>query len=147
MSFQLEIETNPNREDVQFLDDRLTEFNFETTGIYDGIELAIFFRSETGEIRAGLYGWTWGGTCEIAFLWVHRELRGQGWGSRLLRAAEDEARARGCTQVVLDTHSFQAPAFYQKFGYEIEGMIADYPRGHQKFYLRKRLSLQKGDTD
>ncbi len=136
---QFKIETKPNLSDVQFLDDRITEFNFETTGIYDGRELAILVRDETGEIRAGLYGWTRGGTCEIAFLWVHRDLRGQGIGSQLLQAAEDEARARGCTQVVLDTHSFQAPAFYQKYGYEIQGIIADYPRGQQKIYLRKLL--------
>ena len=48
--------------------------------------------------------------------------------------------ARGCTQALLDTHSFQAPDFYVQQGYIIYGTIDDYPLGHQKHYLRKSLT-------
>jgi len=54
-------------------------------------------------------------------------------------AAEREAAARGCTQMVLDTHDFQALRFYQSLGFEIIGSHPDYPRSHQKHYLKKRL--------
>jgi ribosomal protein S18 acetylase RimI-like enzyme len=136
---RLQIETRPSAEDVQFLEDRINEFNVEETGIDDGQLLAIFLRNEQGEIMAGLFGWSWGGCCEIRYLWVHRSWRNQGYGRKLLLAAEQEALARGCGQVVLDTHNFQAPEFYQKLGYEIIGRHEDYPRQYRKYYLRKEL--------
>lgn len=135
----LRIETEPTPQDVQFLEDQINAFNISQTGIRDGRLLACFVRGEAQQVVAGFYGWTWGGCCEIRYLWVQRELRGHGYGRRLLLAAEQEAKARGCTQVVLDTHSFQAPQFYKKLGYEIIGIVEDYPRHEQKFYLRKSL--------
>jgi ribosomal protein S18 acetylase RimI-like enzyme len=137
---QLTIETAPNPADVAFLEEQINAFNIATTGIQFGGQLAIFVRNPAGTIVAGVYGWTWGDCCEIRLLWVTEELHGQGYGSRLLTAAEREAIERGCVQVILDTHDFQAPLFYQRHGYEIVGTIDDYPRGYRKYYLRKLLS-------
>ncbi len=137
---QIVIDSNPDPQDVQFLDERITEYNFETTGITDGKLVSCFIRDEKGEIRAGIYGWTWGETCEIRDLWVHKDWRGQGLGTKLLLAVEVEARARGCKQMVLDTHTFQAPEFYKRFGYEVAGAIDDYPKGYQHIFMRKVLS-------
>lgn len=138
-SEELVVEAQPQAEDIAFLEDRINAFNVACTGFDDGMLLALFVRDAQGVIEAGIFGWTWGGCCEIRFLWVHERLRGQGHGSRLLQAAEDEAVRRGCGQVVLDTHSFQAPRFYQARGYEITGQVDEYPRQAQKIYLRKRL--------
>src|SRR5690349_19078000 len=96
----LVIEEHPAARDVEFLGDRINEFNFAATQIYDGRELAIFIRDDAGEIVAGLYGWTWGGCGYIDKLWVHGGMRGRGYGSRLLQAAEREAIARGCSQIL-----------------------------------------------
>ena len=75
---------------------------------------------------------------------MHASLRGQGYGSHLLRAAEEEAVRLGCTVSVLDTFNFQAPGFYQKHGYEIVGAIGSYPRPqHQVIYLKKLLSGER----
>jgi len=132
------IETDPAPEQVQYLEDRIYEFNARVTRITDGEGLAIFVRD--GEhIVAGICGHTWGGYCEIRQFWVEESDRGQGLGTRLLGAAEHEARRRGCRQLFLMTFSFQAPAFYAKRGYETLATVNDYPRGHQNLLLRKRL--------
>jgi ribosomal protein S18 acetylase RimI-like enzyme len=125
--------------DADFLDDRLNEFNFEATGYRDGRGLSIIIREPDGAIVAGLNGFSWGGTCKVRLLWVRADARGRGWGSRLLAAAEAEARARGCRHVTLSTHSFQAPDFYRARGYEIVGTVEDYPAGHRSYTLVKRL--------
>jgi len=125
---------------VQQLDDELVAFNLETTGIRDFNELLITETDDEGTLSAGLYGWSWGGTCWIETLWVRADRRGQHVGSRLLAAAEREARVRGCAQLALHTHSFQAPAFYERHGFEIVGRLAGYPAGHAELQLRKCLT-------
>jgi N-acetylglutamate synthase-like GNAT family acetyltransferase len=89
------------------------------TGITDGEWLAIFERDEGDRIVAGICGNTWGGCLEIRQCWVEQSWRHQGLGTSLLRAAEQEARRRGCQQIFLTTFSFQAPAFYAKHGFEV----------------------------
>jgi ribosomal protein S18 acetylase RimI-like enzyme len=135
----LTVETEPSLQDIRFLEDQINRFNMERTGIHDGVLLSFFIRNAQDRIIAGIYGWTWGGCCEIRYLWVDAGFRLQGHGSRLLAAAESEARARKCVTMLLDTHSFQAPGFYRKMGYEIFASVEDYPRGHQKMYLKKTL--------
>jgi GNAT superfamily N-acetyltransferase len=134
------VETELNPEDVRFIEDRLYDYNVEQTGLADGRWLTIFVRDDNGDIAAGLHGWTWGGGCRVQTLWVRSDLRRHGYGTRLLAAAEAEARARGCDRLLLDTFSFQAPLFYQKHGYEIVGVDDDVLSDHKLYRLKKRLS-------
>ena len=133
------IETDATPGQIQFLEDRLYEFNSETTRIRDAQGLAILVRADEERIVAGISGHTWGGCCEIRQFWVEDKLRGQGLGTRLLRAAEEEARRRRCRQIVLTTHSFQAPEFYERRGFQVIAAVDDYPQGHRHLLLRKRL--------
>jgi GNAT superfamily N-acetyltransferase len=135
----LVVTTDPTPEQVQYLEDRIYEFNSGATGITEGDWLAIFVRDEHTRIVAGICGNTWGGCLEIRQFWVEEARRKQGVGTRLLRAAELEARRRGCEQVVLMTFTFQAPAFYTKHGFEVIAVVDDHPRGHRNLLLRKRL--------
>lgn len=91
------------------------------------------------EIVGGVLGelyWDW---LYIDLLWVKDDLRGRGFGRRLMTIAENEARQHGAKNVYLDTFSFQAPDFYKKLGYEVFGELPDYPAGHQRFFLTKQL--------
>jgi GNAT superfamily N-acetyltransferase len=127
--------------DLEELDDEIYRFNREATGHHDGRSLAAFLRDERGVLRAGLAGHTWGGYCEIRFLFVRAEERRCGLGTALLGAAEAEAARRGCDRVVLATHSFQAPDFYRRHGYVEIGRADGYPRGYAQLYLLKQLSV------
>ena len=50
-------------------------------------------------------------------VWVREDARRDGWGGRLLSAAEEVARERGCRQVLVSSFTFQAPEFYRRHGY------------------------------
>lgn len=125
-----------------FLDDRIYEFNIQCTGFADGKAFASVIKDEAETIVAAVNGHTWGGCCYVAHLWVHEAKRRQGIGRALALATEEEAKNRGCTQVLLLTHSFQAPAFYERLGYQLQAKIPNYPRGHAQYVFAKQLSSQ-----
>jgi GNAT superfamily N-acetyltransferase len=127
-----------------YLLDRIYEFNSETTGYFDGKLLAGSIRGDAGDVIAGFSGHTWGGCCEISYVWVHKSHRGQGLGKALLRAAEAEARRRGCLQIVLITHSFQAPKFYERLGYEPRYAIEGQPMGYSDIVYVRVLQGNNG---
>jgi GNAT superfamily N-acetyltransferase len=134
------LETEPNLEDVRLLEERLDEFNVQATGLADGKLLAFFLRDCNGAAVGGVFGWTWGGSCYVRYLFVPADMRNRGVGGDLMRAVEAEARTRGCRQILLETHEFQAPEFYRRLGFETTGRVDDYPRGHAKLTMVKRLS-------
>jgi GNAT superfamily N-acetyltransferase len=101
--------------------------------------LAIFVKDERGRIVAGICGNTWGGCPEIRQFWVEEARRKHGLGTRLLGAAEEEPRRRGCRQVLLMTFTIHAPAFYATHGFEVIAVVDDHPRGHKDLLLSKRL--------
>ena len=140
------IETDPTPEQIQYLEDRLYEFNSQTTGIHDGEGLAIFVRDEQGQVVAGICGHTWGGCCEVKQFWVEQSRRRQGLGSKLLQAVEQEAHRRNCKKIVLSTHSFQAPEFYARHGFSVLAVVEENPRGYQSILLQKELIGGEGST-
>jgi ribosomal protein S18 acetylase RimI-like enzyme len=124
---------------TSLLDDKLYEFNIRATGFADWAELCFVVSGEDGEMIAAIAGDSWGGCCEVRHLWVAEGHRRRGYGRTLLTAAEDEARRRGCRRVVVTTHSFQAPGFYQRLGYRHIATVEGYPEGHAKLTFIKPL--------
>ena len=125
--------------DAQLVRERLDLYNVGATGVSAYYPVHFFVKSSLGETRGGVLGGIWGGWLQVFFLWVDESVRGQDWGTRLMDRAESYARGLGCHSVTLDTHSFQARPFYEARGYEVFGTLDDYPRGHKKFFLRKKL--------
>ena len=101
--------------------------------------IEIIVRDEQNEIIGGLYGRSIWGTLEVKTLVVKLENRNQGIGRKLIIEAEKEAINRNCRYISLDTFSFQAPGFYEKFGFEKIGTETDFPKGFEKYYYRKKI--------
>ncbi len=114
-------------------------YNRQCAGDDHSRQLCFLLRGPDSEIAGGLIGATYWDWLEIKLLWVREDLRGRGYGTQLLALAEDEARRRGATRAYLDTFSFQAPAFYQRHGYQVFGALNDFPAGQQRFFLTKEL--------
>ena len=64
-------------------------------------------------------------------VWVREDGRGQGWGRRLLEAAEGVARERGCERINVSSFTFQAPDFYARHGYIETGRTEALPLAGQ----------------
>ncbi|MFS9140515.1 GNAT family N-acetyltransferase [Streptococcus infantis] len=101
--------------------------------------LNLYVEDDSGELLAGLVAETFGNWLEIEYLFVKEELRGQGIGSQLLQQVESEAKKRNCRYVFVNTYQFQAPAFYQKHGYQEVFTLKDYPCTGQRHYYQKDL--------
>jgi GNAT superfamily N-acetyltransferase len=99
------------------LSDGLDAHNVAATGRRDQRELTVKVVDADGGLVAGLSGWTWGTCAGIGMVWVREDSRRDGWGARLLAAAEHAARERGCHQVLVSSFTFQAPEFYRRHGY------------------------------
>jgi len=117
----------------------LIAHNQAAAGATDRQTVAIVIRDDDGAILGGLWGTTGYRWLFIQYLALPPALRGQGQGRALMAAAEAEARRLGCIGMWLDTFSFQARGFYEKLGYRVLGEIADYPPGHARYFLSKRL--------
>ena len=102
----------------QRLSDELDAVNAAATaGTPAARELTVRVVDASGELAAGVSGWTWGVAAGIGMTWVREDARGTGLGERLLTDFEAEARSRGCTHVFVTSFTFQAPGFYEKQGY------------------------------
>lgn len=119
--------------------DAINHWNMELTGVRDFHPVAIFLRDDSGRVRGGVTGGVWGGWLHVVALWVDEDLRGRGYGRRLLLAAEDEGRAAGAGHAFLETHTFQAPGLYARLGYEVIAELEDYPPGASQLIMRKEL--------
>lgn len=132
----------PSEEMLLALDAGLEEHNHSVAPLTDVRQLAAFATETSGRVVGGATGRTWGRCCELLQLWVSREARSLGVGSRLLRDFEARARTRGCTVFYLTTLSYQAPEFYRRHGYAVLAQIDGYPDGIVKYLMHKAEALR-----
>ena len=105
-------------------------------------QLVISLLDGAERVTGGVWGCTMYRWLFVQLLFVPASLRAQGIGARLMRAAEDEARARGCIGSYVTAFSFHAEPFYLRLGYTRFGALDDYPPGHQLLHLSKRLDSE-----
>lgn len=97
------------------------------------------YSRDGGEFVGGVAGYTHWNWLFVSHLWVGDGQRGDGLGTRLMRAAESAAVDRGARHAHVDTYDFQALAFYEHLGYTPFGVLNDYPPRHSRHFLQRDL--------
>lgn len=144
-SIELIVVYYPDRADHEAISNRLVAFNENRAGSSGFKEMAILLRNSSGETVGGLWGTLLYDWFYIELLFVPKNARGFGLGTRLLKKAEDIARTHNCIGIWLDTFSFQSPSFYERSGYQVFGTLDDHPRGKRRFFLRKALNEDRSN--
>ena len=140
MSHSIIVAASPTDAQRQVVLEPLQAHNMRMARPYVSTPLAIMLHDDvTGTDVGGLIGRSVFDWCYIELLALPEALRGQGHGRRLMLAAEQVARARGCVGLHLGTYEFQARGFYEKLGYDCYGTLDDHPIGFKFFAMRKML--------
>jgi GNAT superfamily N-acetyltransferase len=140
---RIAVTDEPSAADESVIRDGLSAYNFEKAGYRDQRPLAILVSDpESGDIVGGLLGGTSFGLLRIDRFFLPESLRKQGLGTRIINAAEEEGRLRGCTRALLTTLSFQAPGFYKRQGWEVLAELEGIPPAPSRFLMTKKLVRQ-----
>ncbi|HEX4501644.1 MAG TPA: GNAT family N-acetyltransferase [Scandinavium sp.] len=135
---KIEVTEKVTQQDQEELFTGLRAYNSQFIDTSNWFELGVYARDEEGKMLGGLIGKRKGDWLCIDYLWVSETARGKGLGSELIREAENRAREWGCSHALVDTASFQALPFYQKYGFTLKLSLDDFPHaGMQRHYLSK----------
>lgn len=130
-----------DKEDAKFLSGKLREHDEAfAPREHPYVSIGKKVTDESGRIIAGITGGVdgWNGT-DIDGLWVDEPYRGQGIGSRLMRAFELEAKEAGAGTMFIEAYDLDA-GFFRKNGYEkVTGVLEDFPKGHTMYCMQKDL--------
>jgi GNAT superfamily N-acetyltransferase len=136
----LVVTDQPGAEAEAVIRDGLSDYNFDKAGYRDYRPLAILARDpDTGEVVGGLLGRTSFGLLYVERFFLPEPLRKQGLGTRILKAAEEEGRRRGCSRALLTTLEFQAPGFYKRVGWEVLAQLDGRPPAPGRYLMTKAL--------
>jgi GNAT superfamily N-acetyltransferase len=130
-------------EAVRLIDEGLGQANAAAAPLHEVVPLSCFVRAAAGGVVGGAVGRTWGACCELQQLWVAPGHRGQGLGSLLVRRFEERAASRGCRTFYLETFSFQAPALYERLGYQPWLVLQGFGAGIVKYVMVREAKVRK----
>jgi GNAT superfamily N-acetyltransferase len=118
----------------------LGRFNVEAVGETTGEPFVLTIKTPgSEEILGGLRAVSYWGSFYISDVVAPETARGQRLGSELMRQAEQEARARGCRHLWLDTFEFQARPFYERLGFEVFGRLDGLEPFFPRYFMKKTL--------
>ena len=136
---KIALEAPPQKTTLADLGAGLRAYNESFTGPSEAVEYVVTLRDPNGKFLGGVYCDLYWNALFIKWVWLDETMRKHGLGAKLLADAEAEGRRRGATMSHLDTFSFQARGFYEKYGYRVFGTL-DYPGTDvQRHYMTKAL--------
>jgi len=114
--------------------------NSRKSGHAERSDFAVLIKGRPGgDIIGGLWAVDDCGWAFIDLLYVPEHLQGQGYGSRLMAAAEAIARRRNLIGIWTNTYDFQARGFYEKQGFVEFGSLEGGPDAAGQSFLKKRF--------
>lgn len=138
MDYEL-IELPTEKESLE-LSRRFQEFINSKTPLPDESEdkrFIINVRDSGNGLIAGILANAYWDGLEIDILWVDKSRRGTGLGAELLGKAEQYGKEQGAVISFLKT--VEAKDFYEKYGYQVFGVLEDRPIGSILYHMKKRL--------
>lgn len=129
--------SKPSQPDFESLKRGLDEYNEVFTGKVYSETVASFVKDQNGCVLGGILGeinWDW---MYIRGLWVDEKIRNDKWGSKLLQSLEQYAASKDVYGIRLETSTFQALDFYLKNNYSVFAELANMPKGHTSYFLKK----------
>lgn len=140
MAYLIKFTTQPDPHDIQTLGEGISSYAKEQRGHKPIEPFGFFIRGENNQVWGGCngnigYDWIY-----IDQLWVHESLRGKGYGTKLMQAAEKLAKERGCVSAAVNTMDWEALGFYKKLGYQVEFERHGLAKNSIYYFLRKDLS-------
>lgn len=130
----------PTEKESSELSRKFHEFVNSKTPLPDESEdkkFIINVRDSERELIAGISANAYWDGLEIEILWVDHSHRGTGLGSELLRKAEQYGKEQGAVISFLKT--VEAKNFYERYGYQVFGVLEDRPIGSVLYHMKKRL--------
>ncbi|MEK4642968.1 GNAT family N-acetyltransferase [Bacillus sp. PK30] len=108
------------QEDSDYIREKVIEYNQKHLSNEEKTpseKVSFIVKNEKEEIVGGITAITFWHHVHVDFLWVSEECRHEGYGSKLIKLIED----------------------YKKHGFIVIGVSEDHPKGHNHYYLEKRL--------
>ena len=140
MNYQINYEANPRSEDIQILNDGIFEQAKQKKDMKQLDFFAFFIRDESGKIVGGCGGDNMYGGLFVGQLWVTEQLRGKGYGTKLMQKAENLAVESGCNFIAVNTFDWEALDFYKKLGFYVEFERKGFDKDSVFYFLRTDLT-------
>ncbi len=137
---KITFETNPNAADTQILGDGIMEYAKQQKDMKQLEFFAFFVRDESGNILGGCSGDNMYGCLFVGNLWITEKLRGKGYGTALMKAAEKHGKESHCHFMAVNTMDWEALDFYKKLGFHVEFERHGFDKNSIFYFLRKSLS-------
>ena|SRR3990167_1252969 len=139
MNYKIDFDSNPKTEDTEILSDGIFSEAKEKKDLNPVTYFAFFIRDETEKIIGGCNGDILYGQLYVSQLWVHKKIRNQGYGTKLMQLAEEYAKKMGVRFMSVNTMDFEAKPFYQKLGFFVEFERHGFDKDSVFYFLRKNL--------
>ena|SRR3990167_1864808 len=137
--YTINFEKNPNEADIQILNDGIIKEHKIKKDMKPLDFFAYFIRDAQKKIVGGCAGDHMYGQLFIASLWLKEDLRGKGYGTKLMFLAESFAKEKQCRFITVNSFEWEALDFYKRLGFYVEFARHGFDQDSIFYFLRKDI--------